>query len=75
MPRPGEIHCCLVSTATAAILPVLSAQVIILIDALDEADPTEQQKPGFSGCVMAAGNKALRLLVTCFAAKLPKNIR
>ena len=56
-------------------MPVLSAQVIILIDALDEADPTEQQKPGFSGCVMAAGNKALRLLVTCFAAKLPKNIR
>jgi hypothetical protein len=60
-------HCCDIA--------VLTSQVIILIDALDEADPPEQQKPGFSGCVMAAGNKALRLLVTCFAAKLPKNIR
>ena len=45
------------------------------MDALDEADPAEQQKPDFKGCVMASGNKALRLLVACFAAKLPRNIR
>ena len=51
------------------------SQIIILFDALDEADPAEQQKPNFDGCVMAAGNKALRLILTCFATKLPKNIR
>ena len=48
---------------------------MLLIDALDEADPPEQQKPGWKGTVKACGNQALRLILTCLAEKLPDNIR
>ena len=47
----------------------------MLIDALDEADPPEQQRPGWRGSVRACGNQALRLIVTCMAEKLPDNVR
>ena len=46
-----------------------------MIDALDEGDPPEQQVPGFKGGVMAGGNQALKLVVTCLAARLPANVR
>ena len=36
--------------------------VIILLDALDEADPIEQQAPGFNGDIKVCGNKTLQLL-------------
>ena len=49
--------------------------VIILIDALDEADPPEQLLPDFDGKgVKACGNKALGLLHRHFA-RLGKNVR
>ena len=48
--------------------------IIILIDALDEADPPEQQEPGFTGGVKACGNKALHLAINHLAA-LPPNYR
>ena len=50
-------------------------QIVLLIDALDEGDPPEQQVPGFKGGVMAGGNQALKLVVTCLAARLPANVR
>jgi len=51
--------------------------VVFLIDALDEADPPEQQRSGFDPAkdgVEAVGNKAIHLLVTRFN-KLPPNFR
>ena len=48
-------------------------QILILIDALDEGDPPEQQAPGFKGGVMAGGNKALALVARLLADKLPHN--
>ncbi|KAK3262265.1 hypothetical protein CYMTET_28862, partial [Cymbomonas tetramitiformis] len=37
--------------------------VLILLDALDEADPPQQYLPGFRGNVKACGNKTLQLLM------------
>ena len=48
---------------------------MILIDAIDEGDPPEQQVMGFKGGVMAGGNKALALIVRLMADKLPRNVR
>jgi hypothetical protein len=56
-------------------MPTPSHQIVLLIDALDEGDPPEQQVSGFKGSVMAGGNQALKLVVTCLAAKLPANVR
>jgi WD40 repeat protein len=55
-----------------------SAQhVVILLDALDEADPPEQLRPGFDASkgVEAVGNKTLRILLAFLATGLPKNVR
>ena len=52
-----------------------SSQVVILMDALDEGDPPEQQRPGYDGGIMACANKALMLVINCLAAKLPPNVR
>ncbi|GAX81308.1 hypothetical protein CEUSTIGMA_g8739.t1 [Chlamydomonas eustigma] len=49
-------------------------KIVIMVDALDEGDPLEQQQSGFTGGIMAGGNKALNLIVTCFS-ELPHNIR
>lgn len=48
--------------------------VLLLFDALDEADPAEQQRPGFSGSVLACGNEALKLL-RLQLERLPPNVR
>jgi len=48
---------------------------LILIDALDEGDPPEQQVAGFKGDVMAGGNKALALVVRLLFEMLPSNVR
>jgi hypothetical protein len=48
---------------------------LILIDALDEGDPPEQQVAGFKGDVMAGGNKALALVVRLLVEMLPTNVR
>ena len=48
---------------------------MILIDALDEGDPPEQQVAGFKGDVIAGGNKALTLVVKLLVEMLPKNVR
>ncbi|GAX80789.1 hypothetical protein CEUSTIGMA_g8225.t1, partial [Chlamydomonas eustigma] len=50
------------------------SKIVIMVDALDEGDPLEQQQSGFTGGIMAGGNKALNLIVTCFS-ELPHNIR
>ncbi len=44
--------------------------VVILIDALDEADPVEQQRAGFDGGVRACGNQA-RLCTCSVPSALP----
>ena len=51
--------------------------VVILLDALDEADPPEQQRLGFDSSkgVEAVGNKTLRILVAFLAPQLPKTVR
>ena len=49
--------------------------MLILVDALDEGDPPEQQVQGFKGGVAAGGNKALALIVRLLADKLPHNVR
>ena len=48
---------------------------MILVDALDEGDPPEQQVMGFKGGVAAGGNKALALIVRLLADKLPHNVK
>ncbi|KAK3241653.1 hypothetical protein CYMTET_48601 [Cymbomonas tetramitiformis] len=48
--------------------------VLILLDALDEADPPEQYLPGFRGNVKACGNKTLQLL-TRQLVQLGANVR
>ncbi|KAK3242230.1 hypothetical protein CYMTET_48071 [Cymbomonas tetramitiformis] len=48
--------------------------VLILLDALDEADPPEQYLPGFSRNVKACGNKTLQLL-TRQLVQLGANVR
>ena len=53
------------------------SEVIVLLDALDEGDPPEQQRADFdraTGAVEPVGNKALRLLVG-YLSKLPSNFR
>ena len=54
---------------------LLKHQILILIDALDEGDPPEQQVAGFKGDVMAGGNKALALVVRLLVEMLPSNVR
>ena len=49
--------------------------MLILVDALDEGDPPEQQVLGFKGGVAAGGNKALALIVRLLADKLPHNVK
>ena len=49
--------------------------MLILVDALDEGDPPEQQVMGFKGGVAAGGNKALALIVRLLADKLPHNVK
>ena len=66
-PQPGS------SLSWMALPP--SSQVIILMDALDEGDPPEQQRPGYTGGIMACANKALMLVINCLAVKLPPNVR
>eukprot|EP00854_Cymbomonas_tetramitiformis_P012468 gene12468-14732_t len=48
--------------------------VVIMLDALDEADPAEQYLPGFRGNVKACGNKTLQLL-TRQLVQLGANVR
>lgn len=48
--------------------------VTLLIDALDEADPAEQQVEGFVGNVKACGNKTLQLLLR-HLVHLPESVR
>ena len=48
---------------------------MILVDALDEGDPPEQQRPGYKGGVMACANKALMLVIKELAGKLPEYVR
>lgn len=55
-------------------------EILILIDALDEADPPEQQElsggeGGPAACVRACGNQTLLLLTTLFALELPHCVR
>ncbi len=52
-------------------------QAIILIDAIDEADPLDQQLEGDSSkaSFVPMSNKAVRLIVNCLVKKLPKNVR
>lgn len=57
-----------------SMLSNVKEEVIILIDALDEADPPEQQQPNFNGTVMACGNAAVQLIAHELV-KLPHNIR
>jgi hypothetical protein len=52
--------------------------VVILIDALDEADPPEQHRPGFHpemSHIEPVGNKAVHLLLAQLVPKLPTNVR
>lgn len=49
--------------------------VFLLIDAIDEGDPPEQQRPDFKGSIMACANKALVLILQHLAPKLPTNVR
>jgi hypothetical protein len=69
-------ECCrtLLPLVTAA---VTGRDVVILLDALDEADPPEQQRPGFDASkgIQAVGNKALRILLAFLVPQLPKNVR
>ena len=62
-------------TLLLAPLAEVQEQVVMVIDALDEGDPPEQQKPGFKGGIMACGNKPLMLVLNCLASKLPANVR
>ena len=59
-----------------ALVPACEGElVVILIDALDEGDPAEQQRADFDKSkhsVTPVGNKALRLLISLLA-KLPRN--
>ena len=48
--------------------------IYLLVDALDEADPPEQQEQGYTGDIKAGGNRALMLVITCLAT-LPPNVR
>ena len=50
-------------------------QAFILIDALDEGDPPDQQQVDKGTLFQPVGNKAFRLVITCLVEKLPKNIR
>ena len=66
----------------STLLPLVASAVtardaVILLDALDEADPPEQQRPGFdpSMGVEAVGNRMVRILVAFLATQLPKNVR
>jgi hypothetical protein len=56
-------------------LASISTEIIILIDAMDEADPIEQQQPGYKGYVRAYGNRALALVISHLAKKLPPSVR
>ena len=52
-------------------------QVVVLIDALDEGDPPEQQRADFDATevgIVPVGNKALQVLVN-YLAELPPNFR
>ena len=59
-----------------ALVPACEGElVVILIDALDEGDPAEQQRADFDKSkhsVTPVGNKALRLLISLLV-KLPRN--
>ena len=53
-------------------------QAIILIDAIDEADPLDQQLESDSNkasSFVPMSNKAMRLIVNCLVKKLPRNVR
>jgi WD40 repeat protein len=52
----------------------VEAPVYILIDALDEADPIEQQSHQYSGTIKAAGNMCLQLILK-HLMKLPPNFK
>eukprot|EP00959_Pyramimonas_sp_CCMP1952_P044544 930627-Pyramimonas_sp.AAC.1 len=52
----------------------INQPVTLLIDALDEADPAEQQVEGFVGNVKACGNKTLQLLLQ-HLVHLPESVR
>ena len=67
----GEAFQLLLQPAVAA---MGDEPVYLLVDALDEADPPEQQELGYKGGIKAAGNKALMLIIT-HLAQLPPNVR
>ena len=52
----------------------INQPVLLVIDALDEADPPEQQVEGFAGNVKPCGNKTLQLLIRRLA-HLPEGVR
>eukprot|EP00798_Chlamydomonas_sp_ICE-L_P032103 gene32103-16616_t len=56
------------------LLSKVKEPVVLLIDALDEADPPEQQLPDFDGNVLACGNATVQL-ITKDLVKLPANFR
>jgi len=59
------------------LLADFSSPIVILIDALDEADPANQQEASFDPSkhfVAPVANKALLLITACLA-KLPPNVR
>lgn len=63
------------------LLPALAditEPVVLLIDALDEADPPEEQRAGFDSAkatVKACGNAVLSALVSQLAPRLPANVK
>lgn len=52
-----------------------NSPVVFLIDALDEADPPEQQMPDFEGCIKACGNVVLSVIIKLLARQLPECMR
>ena len=52
-----------------------NSPVVFLIDALDEADPPEQQVPDFKGCIKACGNVVLSVIIKLLARQLPECMR
>lgn len=74
MRRPEEAFEQLLLPALADV----SDPVVLLIDALDEADPPEEQHADFDSTkatVKACGNAVLSALVSTLAPRLPANVK
>ena len=53
----------------------LDQQVVLLIDAIDEADPLDQQQGDGKRSFQPMSNQAVRLIVNCLSTQLPRNVR